>query len=113
MDNAILQASLALLAAALAAWFAVHTYFRQREYELIISRYLEGGVDMLAAEIERVAAIFNHNWARCLSILSSYRDLENGFNIAELEKGFLELQSSNLNAIGHHKLYTLVGTSEY
>ena len=111
--NVIMQVSLALLVAALAAWFAVQTYYQQREYELIISRYLEGGIDLLAAEVEREMAVFNHNWARCLSILGTYRDLENNFDLAELGKGFMESQSSNLNVIGHHKLFTLVGTHEY
>jgi hypothetical protein len=113
VGDIILQASLALLAAALAGWFAVQTYYQQREYELIITRYLEGGIDLLAAEVEQVVAVFNHNWARCLSILGSYRDLEGDFDLAELDKGFVELQSSNLNVIGHHKLFTLVGTHEY
>lgn len=109
----LLQVSIVLLTAALTAWFAIHTYYQQREYELIISRYLEGGLDLLAAEVERVGAVFNHNWARCLSILGSYRDLEGDLDLAELDKGFMELQSSNLNIIGHYKLFTLVGTHEY
>jgi hypothetical protein len=113
MEAILLQTSLSLLAAALAAWFAVQTYYQQREYELIISRYLEGGLDLLASEVERVVAVYNHNWARCLSIISSYRDQESDFDLNELEKGFIELQSSNLNVIGHHKLFSLVGTHEY
>lgn len=113
MANALLQSSLALFAAALAAWFAVLTYFRQREHELILSRYLEGGLDLLAAEVERVSETFSHNWARCLAILKSYRDLEDQFDIEELSKGFLELQSSKHNIVAHHRLYTLTGAGEY
>lgn len=113
MDAILLQTSLALFAAALTGWFAVQQYYQQREYELILSRYLEGGLDLLAAEVERVTAVFHHNWARCLSVLSSYRDLEGDFDLSEFDKGFLELQSSNLNIIGHHRLFTLVGTHEY
>lgn len=86
MEAIILQASLALFAAALTAWFAVQSYYQQREYELIIERYLEGGIDLLAAELERVTAVFHHNWARCLSMLGSYRDLESDFDISEFDK---------------------------
>lgn len=113
MADALLQSSLALFAAALAAWFAVLTYFRQREHELILSRYLEGGLDLLAAEVERVSETFSHNWARCLAILRSYRDLEDQFDIEELSKGFLELKSSKHNIVAHHRLYTLTGAREY
>jgi hypothetical protein len=113
MADALLQTSLALFAAALTAWFAVLTYFRQREHELILSRYLEGGLDLLAAEVERVSETFSHNWARCLAILKSYRDLEDQFDVEELSKGFLELQSSKHNIVAHHRLYTLTGAREY
>ncbi|WP_176452016.1 hypothetical protein [Rhodoferax sp. TH121] len=44
--NVLLQTSLALFAAALAGWFAVQKFYQEREYELILSRYLEGGLDL-------------------------------------------------------------------
>ena len=113
MDTVLLQTSLALFAAALTGWFAVQRYYQQREYELILSRYLEGGLDLLAAEAERVTAAFHHNWARCLSVLGAYRDLESNFDLSEFDKGFVELQSSNLNIVAHYRLFTLVGTHEY
>ena len=113
MADALLQFSLALLAAALAAWFAVLTYFRQREHELILSRYLDGGLDLLAAEVERVSETFSHNWARCRAILKSYGGLEDQFDVEEMSKGFLELQSSKHNIVAHHRLYTLTGAREY
>ncbi|MGH8580591.1 MAG: hypothetical protein ACREVK_10900 [Gammaproteobacteria bacterium] len=113
MAEVLLQSSLALLAAGLTAWFAVFTYFRQREHELILSRYLESGLDLLAAEVERVSETFSHNWARCLLILKSYRDLEDQYDVGELSKGFLELQSSKHNIVAHHRLYTLTGAREY
>ncbi|OYQ40116.1 hypothetical protein CHU94_12365 [Rhodoferax sp. TH121] len=46
-------------------------------------------------------------------MLASYRDLEGDFDPSEFEKGFVELQSSNLNIVAHHRLFTLVGTHEY
>lgn len=113
METILLQTSLALFAAALTGWFAVQQYYQQREYELILTRYLEGGLDLLAADLERVNSVFHHNWARCLSVLAAYRDLETDFTLSEFDKGFLELQSSNLNVIAHHRLFTLVGTHEY
>lgn len=113
MAEIVFQISLALLVAALAAWFTVLTYFRQREHEVILSRYLEGGLDLLAAEMERVSETFSHNWARCLLIVKSFRDLNDQYDVAELSKGFLELQSSKHNIVAHHRLYTLTGTYDY
>ncbi len=104
---------MALLAAGLAAWFAIQTYYRQREYELILSRYLEGSLDLLAAELGNVSEIFSHNWARCLAIIKSYRDLEDGYDLNELNKGFMELQSSKHNTVAHQRLYFLTGTHDY
>lgn len=111
--STLFQVSMALLSAALAAWFAVITYFRQREHELILSRYLDGGLDLLAAEVQRVSETFSHNWARCLAILKSFRDMGTEFNTAELSQGFIELQSSKHNIVAHHRLLTLTGAAEY
>lgn len=113
MSDIILQASLALFAAALTASFAVLTYYQQREHELIIERYLEGGIDLLAGELQRVITIFNHNWARCLSMIAAFRDLEADFDVAELQRGFHDLESSNPHVVAHHRLFRLVGTHEY
>lgn len=113
MADVLLQVSLALLAAALAAGFAVHTYFRQREHELILSRYLEGSLDFLAAEVGNAYEIFSHNWARCLAIIKSYRDVEQQFDLGELSKDFLELKSGKHNIVAHHRLHTLTGTNDY
>lgn len=113
MQDIIIKICMALLAASLSAWFAIQTYYRQREYELILSRYLEGSLDLLAGELSNVSEIFSHNWARCLAIIKSYRDLEDDFDLSELNKGFIELQSSRHNPVAHQRLYTLTGTHDY
>jgi hypothetical protein len=113
MDDVLLQTSLALFAASLTAWFAVLIYFRQREHELILSRYLEGSLDHLAAEVGIIYEAFSHNWARCLAIIKSYRDIEEQFDLEELSKGFVDLQAGKHNIVAHQRLFTLTGTNDY
>ena len=113
MQEIIIKICMALLAAGLTALFAVQTYYRQREYELILSRYLEGSIDLLAAELSHVSEVFSHNWARCLAIIKSFRDLEDDYELNELKKGFIELQSSIHNTVAHQRLYFLTGTHDY
>jgi hypothetical protein len=109
----ILEISLAILAAALAAWLALITYFRQKEYELILERYLVGSIDLLASDLQGIAAVFAHNWTRCLAIIKSYRDTGDEFDIAELTTGFLDMNASNPNIVAHYRLHRLVGTMDY
>lgn len=113
MAEILFQITLAFFASALAALFAIYIYFRQREHELIQTRYLEGAIDLLAAETDRIAETFSHNWARCLGILKSYRDMENQFDPNELTRGFLNIHSSRHNIVAHHRLHKLTGTMDY
>jgi hypothetical protein len=113
VDEKILGISLTLLAVSSTAWLAIRAYYTQKEYELILNRYLEGSLDLLASDLQMIVTIFNHNWARCLAIIKSYRDLGDDFDLNELSKGFLELTSSNPNIIAHHRLNSLTGTMNY
>lgn len=109
----LLQISSIILGAALTAQLAIVTYFREREHELILDRYLEGSLDYLAADLSQVSESFQHNWARCLAILKSYRDGPDEFDLNELTTGFVEVPGSRLNIVAHHRLQTLTGSSDY
>ena len=113
MEEYLMQVSIALLIAALGAQFALITYFRQREYELILARYLEGGLDHLCVEVATAHEAFLHNWARCLAVLKSFRDRGHGFDVAELDKGFMPIRAANANIVAHHRLWTLTDTFVY
>ncbi len=91
------------------ALLGMHAYFRQKEYELVKGRYLEGGLDVVASEVEQHLGIAKHNWARCLNILKAFRGEGMAFNKEELTKGFLDLEMSRLNRIAHHRIEGLVG----
>ena len=109
----LLEGLFTLVAALIAAWFALTFYYKQKEYELVKQRYLDGSIDVLASEIESALGIFNHNWARCLNILKAYRDQKDSFDIKDLSEGFIEYESTNFHEIAHHRLQTLTGSQVY
>lgn len=93
-----------IAAAALAAWVALLLYFRQKEYELIKQRYLEGAVDIVAAEVEQALGVVAHNWARCVNIVKAYRDETVHFDTNELSEGFLGLDSSKFHRVAQLRI---------
>jgi len=105
----IIRGLFTLVSVAAGAYVALKLYFRQKEYELVKMRYLEGAVDILAAELEATLGTLSHNWSRCLQICKSFRDTDSHFDLAELKSGFRELDSSNFHEIAQHRLSSLVG----
>ena len=102
-----------IAAACLAAWLGVKVFLRQKEFDLVKERYLEGGIDVVAAHCEDILGTFHHNWARCLQLVKMFRDAQESFDLAQLEHGFLELDSSKFHAIPHHRLQILVRTQVF
>tara|TARA_B110000503_G_scaffold126358_1_gene194888 strand:+ start:938 stop:1609 length:672 start_codon:yes stop_codon:yes gene_type:complete len=102
-----------LIVTLIAASFSIRTFYQKKQYELVLKRYLEGSVDLLAADIQEIAGIFAHNWARCLAVSKSYRDAKEHFDISELNDGFLPMKAANFNIIAHYRLRRLTGTADY
>jgi hypothetical protein len=56
----LLKGLFTLATVALGSYIALRVYFRQKEYELVKQRYLEGGADVIAGQVEqacRIAAV--------------------------------------------------------
>ncbi len=87
---------------------ALRVYFRQKEYELTKQRYLEQGIDVVASELEGALGVVSHNYARSLQLCKGYRDSGPNLNLKELERGFLELNSSKFHEIAHHRVSSLL-----
>ncbi|MDZ7593487.1 MAG: hypothetical protein U0932_02435 [Thiobacillus sp.] len=104
----LIKGAFTLAAVALGAVIALRVYFRQKEYELVKQRYLEGGVDVIASEIESAFGVASHNWARCLQVCKSFRDTGANFDMKELERGFLDLDNSQFQQIAHHRIGSLI-----
>lgn len=106
----LVRGAFTLAAVALGSLIALLAYFRQKEYELVKQRYLEGGVDIVAAQLELATGVVSHNWARCLQICKSFRDTDVNFDLKELERGFLDFDNSQFHQIAHHRIGTLIGS---
>jgi len=106
----IIKGLFTLAAVILGSFVALKVYFRQKEYELAKQRYLEGGVDVVAAELEHALGVVSHNYARCLNICKSFRDAGEDFDIKELDRGFIELDSSHFQQIAHHRIHSLINS---
>jgi hypothetical protein len=109
----IIKGLFTVVAAAVAAGVAFWMYFRQKEYELIKQRYLEGAVDVIAGELESILGVAHHNWARSLQIVKTFRDNAEHFDSAELGKGFLDIQTTKFHRVAHHRLRTLTNTDAF
>ena len=99
-----------LLAVALGSWIALLAYFRQKEYELAKQRYLEQAVDVIAAQVQSVLGVVSHNYARCLQVAREFRDSKEKYDVGELERGFLALETVDFQQIAHHRIGTLLGS---
>ena len=58
----------------LACFLGRSAYFRQKEYELIIRRYLEEGLDAISKNVDKSLAVFRYNWWQSTVLLKYFRD---------------------------------------
>jgi hypothetical protein len=105
----LLKAGLTLGSVALGAGIGFFFYFRQKEYELTKQRYLDEGLDVVAARLDSVLGVVSHNYARSLQLCRQYRDLGSQFQPKEVERGFLELDNSKFQQVAHYRVGSLLG----
>lgn len=108
--NELIKGAFTLSAVALGSVIALNVYFRQKEYELTKQRYLEEGVDVVAAELDLAFGVVSHNYARSLDLCKLFRDSKQHFQETELGKGFLPLDGSKFHQIAHYRVSSLIGT---
>lgn len=65
-----------LVAAALVYLFGRRAYFRQKEYELVTTRYLGEGIDAISKNVDRSLALFRHNWWQSTIVLISFKKVK-------------------------------------
>ncbi len=107
------QASVTIIGVLLTALLAYRVYHAQKEYELLVSRYLDEGLDPIAAELQSAIEAVNHNWARCVNILREYRDLGGKFDEEQLNIGFIERPAGKLQHIANFRVYKIVGNTDF
>lgn len=105
--STIIDGVITILAAIGAVAIGVRVYFRQREFELVQLRYLEGGIDAVVANSAEQLNNFHSNWARCLQLLKQFRD-NPAFDGAELDQGFARLSSDRWAMIAQYRVNALI-----
>lgn len=104
----IFKGFITFTAVAAGSLIGLQIYFRQKEYELVKQRYLEGAIDVVTAQIEDSLGVVQHNYTRSLHLCKSLRETESSFDINELQRGYLELDLSKFHRIAHHRLGILL-----
>jgi hypothetical protein len=68
---------LSLLPALVVIWLGYRlgmvAYFKRKEHEKIIQRYLETGIDLISFNIDHALSVFRENWAHSLRLLKEFR----------------------------------------
>ena len=105
----IATVSAAVGAAIAAPLIGLYVYFRQKQYDLVRTRYLDNGMDVIAAHVEYALGIFRHNWARSLNVLKHYRDMGPDMPRYLYSSGFLELDPAAYKTVHGFLLRELTG----
>ncbi len=96
-----------ILAALIAVGAGIWAFYRQREHELVQKRYLEEGLDVIVSTAENALFTYHHNWARCLELLKSFRDVE-AMKPEDLNVGFLQLPADRFALTANYRVNQIV-----
>lgn len=99
----------AIVAAVIVSWLGKRAYFRQKEYELIIKRYLEEGIDAISKNVEQSLSIFRYNWWKSIVILHNFENLGKDIHPKLIENPFIEPESSSFELWRHYRLSDIIG----
>lgn len=107
------QAAVTIVGVLLTALLAYWIYYAQKQYEFLVSRYLDQGIDVIAAELQSAIEAANHNWARCVDLLREYRDLGARFDAEQLDLGFIERPAGKLQHTANFRVFKIVGNTDF
>jgi hypothetical protein len=95
----------------LAYRLGLKAYFKhkQKEYELVRSRYLENTLDLLSSGVESALSTFRNNWHYSLQILKQFRQLGYLAEGNDFEKRFVRTPSGEFQIVAAYRLGRLIG----
>lgn len=106
----LIQGGATILAAIIAVWGGFWAFFRQKEFDLVKTRYLEEGVDVIIAVTENALNIHHHNWARSLEMLKAFRD-NPAMKPEELDSaGFLHLPTDRFALTANYRVNQIINS---
>lgn len=106
----LLTISVSLLGIGLTAKSAIVQYFKQREYELVLERYLSGSIDLLAASLELQMQNYRYNWGRALTVVKQFRNQKNTFDFSKIDTSLKPISVSDFNYIAQYRLGEITGS---
>jgi len=109
----LLESGLAKFVGGLIAAYVVYrlglsSYFRQKEYEHVRSRYLDHGFDALTAEVEYALSVYRTNWALVLRYTKLYRDIQQPLDVSDFFHQFREFDQAHFRLVPAHRLKSLL-----
>lgn len=109
--SALITGIFILLAAIIGYKFGLRTYFRKREHEQIMKRYLEEGIDRAKVSIEHAVGVFTDNNRTALSVVRALIQKEAGLRIEEKDysPSFRKYEQQYFDSIPFVKIQRLIG----
>ncbi len=109
--GAIITGASILVAAFIAYKYGLAAYFRRREYEQIIKRYLEEGIDRAEVSIEHAVGVFTDNNRMALSVVMALKQKMAGLIVEEKDysPAFRKYEQQYFDCIPFVKIQRLVG----
>ncbi len=100
-----------LLAAIIAYKGGLKTYFKEREHEQIMKRYLEDGVDRVQASASHALEVFYDNYRMVLNVVRSLRNIEVGLHLEKEDylPKFRQTEQHCFTCVPFMKVQHLVG----
>lgn len=108
--DTIIQIVVPIIGAFVLYWLGMVAYFKQKEYEYVKIKYIDGCVETLASHYEHCLYILSNNWSRLLEVAKQYRDLGDHFDMKEIDKGFLPITDNVFNLGAQYRLQHLVNS---
>ena len=79
----------------------LRVYYRQKEYELVKQRYLEGAVDILASDVELALGVLVRNVARCVYLVHELKTAPTTLDPDKMTAGFERVPGETFHVFEH------------
>lgn len=109
--GALITGTFILLAAFIGYKYGLRTYFRKREHEQIMKRYLEGGIDRAIVSIEHAVGVFTDNNRTALNVVRALKQKEAGLRIEKKDysPAFRKYEQQYFDCIPFVRVGRLIG----
>lgn len=90
----------------------LRSYAKQKEYELLIERYLNNGVDPVVATVDHALNMFKQNYAQALRLLNKFKDTQSAalpLDEKEYKFEFLKYNPESLSVAPFYKVQSITG----